>query len=155
MLPVQQTGLKPKPKPMVTSKPLLAGAASRLVPPKTQSDTEELQHRQVITGGKVRRTEGTGALPINNFVHRFETISTSMNPKAQRRALVASRKAASSVFTDAGDDEGDLITVKTALTLGDVRKLEYSTEMAAVGFTPQNRDEKSSSEDRQLKLSRL
>ena len=59
-----------------------------------------------------------------------------MNPEAQQRALAASRKAASSVLADAGDDEVDLIAVKTAPTLAGVRKVEYNTEMAAVGFAP-------------------
>ena len=83
MPPVKQTRLKPKPKPMVTSKPLPAGAASKLVPSETRSDAEELWCRQAITGGEVRRTEGTGTLPINNFVHWFEAISANMNPEAQ------------------------------------------------------------------------
>ena len=61
--PVQLIRPKPKLKPMVTSKPLLAGAASKLVPSETQSDAKEQQHRQVITGGEVRRTEGTGTPP--------------------------------------------------------------------------------------------
>ena len=91
----------------------------------------------MVIGGEARKTEGTEVPPVNNFVHWFEAISTNINPEAQRRALVASRKAASSVFADAGDDEGDSIATKTAPTL-DVRKVEYSTEMAAVGFTPQN-----------------
>ena len=89
----------------------------------------------MIAGGEARRTEGTGATPINNFVHWFEAISANINPEAQRRALAASRKAALSVFTDAGD-EVDLIAVKTAPALGDKRKVKYSAEMAAVGFTP-------------------
>ena len=139
---------------MVTSKPLPAGAASKLVPPETQSDAEELQPRQAMAGGEVRRTEGTGTLPIN-FVHWFKAISTNMNPEAQQRALVASRQAASSVFTDAGDDEGDSIAMKTAPTLRDVRKVKYSGEMAAVGYAAQNRGERCSSEDKQLKLNRL
>ena len=48
-----------------------------------------------------------------------------------------------------------LIAVKTAPAPGDVRKIEYSAEMAAVGFPPQNRDERFSSEDQQLKLNKL
>ena len=68
---------------MVTLKPLVAGAALKLVPPETQSDAKELWCRQAITGGEARRTEGTGTLPINNFVHRFEAIATNMNPEAQ------------------------------------------------------------------------
>ena len=43
-LPIQLT------KPMVTSKPLQAGAALKLVPPESWSDAEEQQHRQVIGG---------------------------------------------------------------------------------------------------------
>ena len=78
-----------------------------------------------------------------------------MNQEAQRRALVASRKATSSVFTDAGDDKMSSIAVKTAPAPGDVRKVKYSTKMAAVGFAPQNRDEEHPSEDQQLKLNKL
>ena len=44
--PVQLTRLKPELKLMVTSKPLPAGAASKLVPPETQSDAEEQQCKQ-------------------------------------------------------------------------------------------------------------
>ena len=40
-----------------------------------------------------------------------------MNPEAQRRALVDSRKAASLVFADAGDNKMSLIAVKTAPAL--------------------------------------
>ena len=121
---------------MVTLKTLPAGAASKLVPPETQSDAEELQCRQAITGGEARRTKGTRTLPIKSLVHWFEAIFANMNPEAQRRALVASRKAASSVFTDTRYDEGDLIAMKTAPTLGDMKKAKYSTEMVAVGFDP-------------------
>ena len=68
---------------------------------------------------------------------------------------MASRKAASLVFADAGADETSSIAVKTAPALGDARKVKYSAEMAAVGFSPQNRDEKHPSEDQQLKLNKL
>ena len=37
-----------------------------------------------------------------------------MNTEAQKRALAASRKAASFVFADVADDEVSLIAVKTA-----------------------------------------
>ena len=57
-----------------------------------------------------------------------------MNAEAQKRALAASRKAASSVFTDVGDDEVSLIAVQAAPVQGDVRRVEYSAEMAEVGF---------------------
>ena len=75
-------------------------------------------------------------------MHWFQAILAYMNPEAQWRALAASRKAASSVFADAGDDEMSSIAVETASALGDVRKVEYSAELAAVGFIPQSRDEK-------------
>ena len=89
-----------------------------------------------IARDDVRRVVGTCATLINNFVHWFQAILASMNLEAQQRALAASRKAASSVFTDAGDDEMSLIAVETAPALGDGRKVKYSTELAAVGFTP-------------------
>ena len=91
---------------------------------------------QAIAGGDVRRVVGTSATPINNFVHRFQAILANMNPEAQQRALVASRKAALSVFADAGDNKMSSITAKTAQALGDIRKVKYSTELAVVGFAP-------------------
>ena len=57
---------------------------------------------------------GVDVTPINSFVQLFQGISTTMNTEAQKRALAASRKAASSVFTDVGDGEVSLIAVKTA-----------------------------------------
>ena len=51
-----------------------------------------------------------------------------------KRALAASRKAASSVFTDVGDDEESSIAVEAAPARGDVRRVEYSAEMAELGF---------------------
>ena len=87
---------------MVTSKQLPADAPSNLVPPETRSDAKEWWHRQAIVEGDIRRVVGTSATLINNFVHWFQAILTNMNPEAQRRALAASRKAALSVFTDAG-----------------------------------------------------
>ena len=67
-----------------------------------------------------------------------------MNAEAQKRALAASRKAASSVFTDVGDDEASLIAVQAAPVRGDVRRVEYSAGMAEVGFPSQSRDRGSS-----------
>ena len=58
-----------------------------------------------------------------------------MNGEAQKRALAASRKAASSVFTDVGDDEEGLIAAEAAPARGDVRRVEYSAEMAEIGFS--------------------
>ena len=113
-----------------------ASTTSKLVPPKTRSDVEEHRHTQLVAGGDIRRFVGADVTPINNFVQWFQVISANMNTEAQRRALATSRKAASSVFADVGDEEVSSIAVQTAPAQGDVRKVEYSAEMAAVGFTP-------------------
>ena len=57
---------------------------------------------------------GNDAAPINNFVRWFQAISANMNVEAQKRALVASRKAASSVFADVGNDEESSIAAEAA-----------------------------------------
>ena len=80
--------------------------------------------------------------------------------RGKRRALAASRKAASSVFTDNGDDEVSSIAVKTAPVAtapvqGDVRRVEYSAEMAEVGFPSRSRDGGCPLRGQQLKLNRL
>ena len=95
---------------------------------------------------------GASANPINNFVSWFQAISINMDPESQRKVLAASRKAASSVFMDVGNDETGSIIMETT---PDVRRVEYRAEMAAVGFTPQNKGEKGSTESRQLKLNKL
>ena len=82
---------------------------------------------------------GADVTPINNFVQWFQAISANINTEAQKRALAVSKKAASSVFTDVGDDEASLITVKiapvkTAPVSGDMRRVEYNVEMAEVRF---------------------
>ena len=46
-----------------------------------------------------------------------------MNAEAEKRALAASRKAASSVFIDVGDDEASSIAVQAAPVQGDVRRI--------------------------------
>ena len=91
-----------------------ANLTSKLVPPETQSDAEEHQHIQLTAGGDTRRVVGADVAPINNFVQWFQAISTNINIEAQKRVLAASRRAASSVFTDVGDNEVNLIAVKTA-----------------------------------------
>ena len=63
-----------------------------------------------------------------------------MNAEAQKRALAASREAASSVFADVGDDEDGSAVAKAAPAQGDVRRVEYSAEMAEIGFPAQSRD---------------
>ena len=62
-----------------------------------------------------------------------------MNTEAQKRALAASRKAALSVFTDFRDDDASSITVNAVPVQCDVRRVEYSAEMAEVGFSSQSR----------------
>ena len=57
-----------------------------------------------------------------------------MNVEAQKRALMASRKVASSVFTDVRDDEESPIAAEAAPVQGDLRRVEYSAEVAEVGF---------------------
>ena len=89
---------------------------------------------ELTAGGDTRRVTGADAAPINNFVWWFQAISAYMNAEAQKRALAASRKAASSVFMDVGDDEESLIVAQAAPVWGDVRRVEYSAEMAEVGF---------------------
>ena len=91
-----------------------ANSTSKLVPPETQSDAEECPHIQLTAGGDARRVTGADVAPINNFVQWFQAISANMNAEAQKRALAASRKAASSVIADVGDDEASLIAVQAA-----------------------------------------
>ena len=105
---------EPTSKPKLTSKPLPANTTSKLVPPKIQSDAEEHSPAQLVAGDDIRRIVGPDVTPINNFMQWFQAISANMNTEAQRRALAASRKAASSVFTDVGDEEVSLIAVQTA-----------------------------------------
>ena len=72
----------------------------------------------MTAGGNTRRLAGADAVPINNFVRWFQAISTNMNAEVQKWALAASRKAASSVFTDVGDDEESSIAAKAAPVRG-------------------------------------
>ena len=69
---------------------------------------------RLTAGGDARRVTGADAAPINNFVQWVQEISAYMNAEAQKRALAASRKAASSVFADVGDDEVSSIAVQAA-----------------------------------------
>ena len=98
-----------------------------------------LKNVQLTAGGNTRRVIRADVAPINNFVQWFQAISANMNTEAQKRALAASRKAASSVFADVGDDEVSLIAVQAAPDRGDMRRVEYSAEMA--GFSSQSRDQ--------------
>ena len=94
-------------KTKLTLKPLPASVTSKLIPPKTQSDVEECQHAQLVAGGDIRRVVGADIVPINNFMQWFQAILAHMNTEAQRRALATSSKAASSIFTDVGDEESN------------------------------------------------
>ena len=57
---------------------------------------------------------GADAAPINKFVQWFQAIYANMNAEAEKRAFAASRKDASSVFADVGDDEVSSIAVQAA-----------------------------------------
>ena len=78
-----------------------------------------------------------------------------MNTEAQKRILVASRKAASSVITDVGDDEESSIAAEAALARGDVRRVKCSAEMAGIGFPAQSGDQRDSPNEWQLRLDKL
>ena len=91
----------------------------KLVPPETQSDAEDHRHVKLMAGGDARRSTGADAAPINNFMRWFQAISANMNAEAQKKALVASRKAASLVFSDVGDDEDSSVVAKAAPAWGD------------------------------------
>ena len=64
-------------------------------------------------------------------------------------------EAGSSVFPDEGDDEESLNVVKVAPVRGDLRRVEYSAEMAEIGFPPQNGDRRDSPRERQHQLDQL
>ena len=78
-----------------------------------------------------------------------------MNAEAQKRALAASRKAASLVFTDVGDDQDSSVAAEAAPAQGEVRRVEYSTEMAEIGFPAQNRDQRDSPKEWEHRLEKL
>ena len=65
-----------------------------------------------------------------------------MNVEAQRRALAASRKVASSVFADVEDDDESSIVAESAPVQSDLRRVEYSAEMAEIGFPSQSRGQR-------------
>ena len=67
-----------------------------------------------MDGGDTIGLARTDVVPINHFVQWFQAISVNMNAEAQRRALSASQKAASSVFADEGNDEISLNMIKVA-----------------------------------------
>ena len=132
-LPVQMT------KPKLTSKPLPAlSSISKLVLQETRSDAEDHQRIQLTGGGDNRRLAGTDVVPINHLVWWFQAISANMNVEAQRRAIAASQKAASSVFANERSDEG------SSNVQGDLRRVEYSAEMAEIGFPSWSGDERDS-----------
>ena len=93
-------------KPKMTSKPLPASSStSKLVPKETRSNPEDCRRVELTDGGDARVLAKTEVAPINHFLCWFQAISANMNAEAQKRALSALQKAASSVFTDEGDDE--------------------------------------------------
>ena len=60
-----------------------------------------------------------------------------MNVEAQKRALSDSWEAASSVLAKEWYDEGKLDDVEAAPVRSDQRRVEYSAEMAEIGFPSQ------------------
>ena len=98
---------------------------------------------------------GADAAPINNFVNWFQVITADMNAEVQKRVLAASRKAASSVFTDIGDDETSLIVVPAPQVQGDVRRVKYSAEITELGFPLKNRSQGLSPKEWQIELNKL
>ena len=107
--PVQMT------KPKVTSNLLPASSSiSKLVPKETRGDAEDHQRIKLTGGGDARGLVRTDVAPINHFVQWFQAISANMNAEAQRSALSALWKVASSIFTNEGDDEGSSNVVKVA-----------------------------------------
>ena len=78
-----------------------------------------------------------------------------MNAEAQRRALSASQKAASSAFADEVDDKESSNMIEVAPVRGDPRWVEYSAEIAEIGFPPQNRDQRDSPREQQHRLDQL
>ena len=67
--------------------------------------TQDHQRIELMGGGDARGLAKTAVVPINHFVQWFQVIPANINAEAQRRALSALQKAASSVFTDERDDE--------------------------------------------------
>ena len=108
-----------------------------------------------MAGGNARRSAGTNAVLINNFVQWFQTISANMNTEAQKRALAASRKAASSEFADVGDDKDSSVAAEAAPAQGDVRRVEYSAEMAEIGFPAQSGDQRDFPKEQQHRVDKF
>ena len=72
-----------------------------------------------------------------------------------KRAFAAFRKAALSMFPDVGDDETSLIAVPAPPVRVDVRRIEYSAEMAELGFPSKSRAQGLSPKEWQIELNKL
>ena len=133
--PVQRTKLT---KPKMTLKPLPPStSASKLVPKGTTSDLEDHRRVKVTARGDARGSVKADVGPINHFVCWFQTTSANLNVEAQKRALTALSEAASSILTNEWYDEGKSDAVIVAPVRSDLRRVEYSAEMAEIGFPPQ------------------
>ena len=107
--PVQRT------KPRMTSRPLLASTlTSKLVLKESQSDFKDHRKVKLTCGGDAKGLVKAEAGVISYFIHWFQTISANLDTEVQKRALSASREAASSVLTDEWYDEGRSNVVKVA-----------------------------------------
>ena len=131
--PIQETN------PKMTSRLLpMSSSTWKLVLRETRSNPEDCRRVELVGGGDARSSAKTEAALINHRVCWFQAICANMNAEVQKRALTASQKAASFVFTDEWDGEESLKVVEVALAQSDLRRVEYSAEMVEIGFPPQN-----------------
>ena len=89
-------------------------------------------------GGDVKGLVRAEAGLISHFIHWFQTISANLDTEVQKRALSALQKAASSVLTNEWYDEGKSNVVEASPVQSDLRRVEYSAEMAEIGFPHQS-----------------
>ena len=108
--------------------------ASKVVPKETQSDLKDCRRVKLTGRGDARGSAKAEVGPINHFVHWFMTISANMRVKAQKRALSASREAASYVLANEWYDESKSNAVEVAPVQNDQRRVEYSVGIAEIGF---------------------
>ena len=94
-------------------------------------------------GGDARGSAKAEVGSINHFICWFQTMSVNTNAKAQKRALSASQKAASSVLANEWYDKGKSDAVKVAPVQSDQRRVEYSAKMAEIGFPSRGQDQSS------------
>ena len=62
--------------------------------------------------------------------------SANLNVEVQKRTLTASQEAAFYILINEWYDEGKSDAVKVSPVQSDLRRVEYSAEMAEIGFPP-------------------